>query len=93
MHAEPMKDVHTPQEMRAEILRLQHSDSLTRNVMVAADIQGASSEDRYTILAYHALRERAILQKFMLDDAMLNPKPRVIPAQATPATPVAPTAA
>lgn len=54
-HFEQVKEVTTPEEMRAEIFRLQHYDALVRNVMEAANYGGLSAEDRYTILAYHAL--------------------------------------
>lgn len=57
MDIEQVKDASTPEQMRAEINRMAQHDALTRQVMVIADRYGMSGEDRYTMLAYHALRE------------------------------------
>lgn len=75
---EQVKDATTPEEMRAEIFRLRHYDHLARSAMDAADYKGMSAEDRYTILAYYALRERAKLLSTVLDGAMLRPIPPMI---------------
>jgi hypothetical protein len=64
---EQVKDAGTPAEMRAEIFRLQHYDPLVRKVMDNANYNGISSEDKYMFLAYHALRERAVLQSHLLE--------------------------
>lgn len=42
-------------EMRRAIFEASHESSLIRNVLVSADYRGSSAEDRYTMLAYHAL--------------------------------------
>lgn len=78
MQIEQLKEAATVEEMRAEIFRLRHHDYLLRNAMDAADYKGMSAEDRYTILAYYALRERAKLLATVLDDAMLRPAPPMI---------------
>ena len=72
------KKVETPQEMRAEIFRLSGYDYLVRNVMNAADYNGFSAEDRYTILAYHALCERAQIKKIALNMSASIPSPGII---------------
>ncbi len=75
---EQVKDAVTPDEMRAEIFRLQHYDPLVRAVMDYADYRGASAEDRYTVLAYNALKQLNEIKRHVLDDAMLRPTRRVI---------------
>jgi hypothetical protein len=42
-------------QMRKEILAGQQDSALIRSCMILADIEGLSTEDRYTYLAYHAL--------------------------------------
>jgi hypothetical protein len=75
---EQVKDAETPEEMRAEIYRLQHYDSLVRAVMDSANYRGASAEDRYTVLAYNALKQLAEIKRHVLNDAMLLPLPHVL---------------
>ena len=75
---EQVKDAETPEEMRAELYRLQYYDPLVRAVMDSADYRGASAEDRYTVLAYNALKQLAEIKRHVLDDAMLRPAPRMI---------------
>ena len=75
---EQVKDAETPEEMRAELYRLQHYDPLVRAVMDSANYRGASAEDRYTVLAYNALKQLAEIKRHVLDDAMLRPAPRMI---------------
>jgi hypothetical protein len=55
---EQMKDATTPAEMRAEIYRHRQYDHMVRRVIDIADYDGLSAEDRYTILAYHALKAK-----------------------------------
>lgn len=59
MHIEQVRDAHTTESMRAEIYRLRDESPLVNKVMDMADHYGLSSEDRYTMLAYHALKESA----------------------------------
>ena len=63
---EQVKDAATPEAMRAEIYRMERYDSLVRYVMQAANYSGMSSEDRYTILAYHALKAKNDAQSQLL---------------------------
>ena len=75
---EQVKDASTPEEMRAEIFRLSHYDPLVRSVRDAANYSGRSAEDHYTLLAYHALRERNKLQSLMLNEARLSVHPPMV---------------
>jgi hypothetical protein len=77
MEIEQLKEATTPDEMRAEINRLRQKDAMVRSVLDMADWKGLSAEDRYAILAYLALRERAKMQKLILDGAMLRPMPPI----------------
>jgi hypothetical protein len=42
-------------EMRAAIKRAERDSALIHAAMAQADVQGLNGEDRYTLLAYHAL--------------------------------------
>jgi len=75
MKIEQIKEAATPGEMRAEIFRLTRHDAMVNNVMRMTEYSGASAEDRYTILAYYALRDRAMAQQMVLDNAMTRPMP------------------
>lgn len=57
-HIKPWPDYSctTPSEMRAEINKLRFNEPLVGAVLRDADDAGMSSEDRYTVLAFHALR-------------------------------------
>ncbi|MBT9493883.1 MAG: hypothetical protein IV107_16410 [Paucibacter sp.] len=57
---EQVREARTPAEMRAEIARIKRQIYLVCASMDAADYAGMAGEDRYTMLAYHAL---AALQK------------------------------
>ena len=78
MNTEQVRDATTTEEMRAEIFRLQRLDPLVRSVMDAANYRGMSAEDRYTMLAYHALRQKNHMQALILEGAMMNPMPPMI---------------
>lgn len=71
---EEVRDATTPAEMRAEIFRLQHYDALVRGVMNSANYTGMSAEDRYTVLAYHALKAKADAQAQILMFARVTPR-------------------
>lgn len=78
---EQVKAAETAEAMRGEIFRLKHYDPLVRNVMCMADYRGMSAEDRYTILAYEALRQLNHIKQLTLNDAMLNPAPPILRAR------------
>lgn len=75
MHIEQLREAKTPEEMRAEIHRLarERSSALIRSVMDCADFNGLSAEDRYTMLAYHALRDLAHSQKLAHELLVVTP--------------------
>ncbi len=72
---EQVREAVTPSEMRAEIVRLARHSPLVRSTMDCADCTGLSAEDRYTMLAYHALAALAQTQKSMHDYVVTTPGP------------------
>jgi hypothetical protein len=58
MSIEQVREAETPEEMRLELQRMRRYDALCQRVMDAADIHRMSEADRYTLLAYYALRDR-----------------------------------
>ena len=72
MDIEQVREATTPDEMRAEIFRLRREAPLVRNVMDMADFNGLSSEDRYTALAYYALKESAKARSMVLDQLRMT---------------------
>lgn len=75
MQIEQLKAAATPEEMRAEICRLRMHDPIVRQVMDLADYRGLTAEDRYTTLAYFALKAMIAAHQRALDDAMTRPFP------------------
>lgn len=59
--------VVTPNEMRAAIHKASLHSPLVRNIIGAADRAGATAEDRYTMLAYHALVQLETYYKQVLE--------------------------
>jgi len=70
---EQVKDAKTPEEMRAEIFRLQRYDPLVRAVIDSSQYRGASAEDTYTVLAYNAMKQLAEIKQHVFDDAIMRP--------------------
>lgn len=70
---EQVRDAATPEEMRAEIFRLRFHDPLVKAVTDAANYSGATAEDRYTILAYNALKAKNDAQSRVLEFARITP--------------------
>lgn len=64
--------------MRRAILRGQRDSALIRNVMIHADVAGLSGEDRYVLLAYHALIELQRYAGRLSDCIALQPRPPMI---------------
>lgn len=75
---EQVREATTPSEMRAEIARLRRDNHLVHAAMDAADYTGMSSEDRYTVLAYHALAALAKTQKVMHEYVLMTPGPHLV---------------
>lgn len=75
MDHEQVRDATTAEEMRAEICRLGKYVSLVHSVMNMADYKGLSAEDRYTILAYHALKESQKARELLLQQYSMIAQP------------------
>jgi hypothetical protein len=60
-------------EMRARIAKGGRNSHIIRNAMIQADIEGYGGEDRYTLLAYHALVALEHYYKEALRRLMLDP--------------------
>jgi hypothetical protein len=77
-YIEPMNDAETPQAMRIEIARLSRYDPLVRRVFDMAEYQGLSGEDRYTILAFHAMKMFKATQEKLMHLAAIQPREMVV---------------
>ena len=77
MIEEQVKAANTPDEMRVELFRLRHYSPMVGNIANACDGSGLSGEDRYTMIAYHSLKELQYLKQFVLDDAIFQMSPSV----------------
>jgi hypothetical protein len=67
--------------LRREIQNAMRDSALVRNVMYAADYEGLSAEDRYTLLAYEALVALETNWKQVIRTRMLYPMPPLIPGE------------
>jgi len=83
MRIEQVREANSPEEMRAEISRLRREGVLVRSVMDMADYRGLSAEDRFTVLAYYALKDLAVAQKTILEHVLITPNPFFTAAQST----------
>jgi hypothetical protein len=73
-----IKDCSTPDEVRAELFRLRRESILVSRAMDFSDYNGYSGEDKYAMLAYHALKSRAEYIKSTLDLQMRMPPTPII---------------
>lgn len=64
--------------LRREIHKAMYDSALIRNVMLAADHEGLSAEDRYTLLAYEALVALETNWKQVIRTRMLDPMPPML---------------
>ena len=78
MKIELPKEATSPADMRAEIFRLRRDLPPVRAVMDTADYNGMSAEDRYTMLAYHALRDYARVHNVLMDHLLVTPGPHLV---------------
>lgn len=79
-----IRDATTPAEMRAEIYRLRNESPLVCAVMQTADYSGLSAEDRFTVLAYLALKESARNQQMLIKQLEVATHPFLVaPISAT----------
>jgi hypothetical protein len=76
--AKECEDQATIQGKRAAIYRAARESSLISQVLQVAELQGLSGEDRYTLLAYHALQALEDKWSNHLDRAMRDPMPPVV---------------
>ena len=67
------KQLLSPEQMRAEIYRMRRDNSIVARSLDSADYLGLSSEDRYTILAYHALERCESLTKTIEQYVRITP--------------------
>ena len=74
---EQVRDANTFEEMRAEIARLRRYDALVRQATDAADYKGLSAEDRYTMLAYCALKAKCFAQAQIYEYALTTVQPMI----------------
>lgn len=79
-----VRDATTPQEMRAELFRLRFDDPLVRACLDAGDYSGMSAEDKYTVLAYNAVKQKCHLQRVIADYMAITPMPPFIFKQGEP---------
>lgn len=62
-------EVLSPNDMRVAIFKMAYEDPLVRSCMDAANYGGLSAEDRYTMIAYYALKSREEMSKYLLEAA------------------------
>ena len=67
-----------PKDMRAAIYKACRDDAMIRNLWDASNYLGLSSEDRYTALAYHALKDRQRLMAMVENYCLLMPTTKTI---------------
>ncbi len=72
----------TCDEMRKAIFEGQRDSSIIHNALMSADYNGMNGEDRYTLLAYHALiaLEKQFQQVLRFTDLMPNVPHIEVPA-------------
>jgi hypothetical protein len=86
---EPVREAFTPSEMRTELVRLRRNSPIVQKVMDSADYTGLSSEDRYTMLAYYAMKALVQAQQQVYDYVVTTPSGAFLTTQ--PPAPPQPT--
>ena len=71
-------DATTPEEMRASLFNAMRYSSIVYKTFAAADIKGLNGEDRYTLLAYHAVKLAEELQESLFEYTMREIRPIVV---------------
>ena len=64
---EQLEEAQTIDEMRAELFRLYRYDPLVCRVFDTANFNGLSGEDKYVMLSYYAMKDRAIAYQKVLE--------------------------
>jgi hypothetical protein len=76
----PEKEPTDVREMRKAIEKACRDSSLIRQAFDTAYYMGLSGEDKYTLLAYHALRQLETHFQMSMKTLMLSPSPHSIAA-------------
>lgn len=71
-------DATTPEEMRAALFMALRYSSIVHLAFNAADYKGLNGEDRYTILAYRAVKLAERLQESLFEYTMREIRPIVV---------------
>lgn len=74
-------EVETPMQMRAEIFRHEYDHPIIRQVMASCDVQGMSSEDRYTMLAFWLLKDNITMRERLMELARLQRPSLAVPKE------------
>jgi hypothetical protein len=74
MSIEQVRDASTPQEMRMELHRMASCDPLVRAIFDTSYYNGMNAEDKYTMLAYQAMKHRNELLEMSIRNAELSTK-------------------
>jgi hypothetical protein len=74
----PEKEPTDIREMRKAIEEASRDSSLIRQAFDTAYYMGLSGEDKYTLLAYHALRQLETHFQVNMKSLMLSPSPQVV---------------
>ena len=77
-------DATTPEEMRAALFRALRYSSIVHHAFTTADIKGLNGEDRYTLLAYHAVKLAEGLQESLFEQALTQIRPTVVHTKTKP---------
>lgn len=74
MPIKPLDEATTPEEMRAALFKMSYDDSLVGQVFMHANRSGLSAEDRYTMLAYHAVKAYRHMMNDAIEQANISPR-------------------
>jgi len=74
-----IEQAESADEMRAAIFRFRFENILVKSVLDSVEYSGMSAEDKYTMLAYHAICRAEELQKMVLTQLQTIPQPIFIP--------------
>lgn len=74
----PLTEANTPTKMRMAIEEASMHSAIVRQSLTAARHAGMSTEDTYTLLAYHALQSLLGTQRRMLELMQLQPLPVLV---------------
>ena len=90
--AEAVREATTAEEMRAEIFRLSYRNPLVRACWTAADVKGSSAEDRFTLLAYSAIKSLNEIQHKYINFLNITAVQKLVQKEAPALASIAPAA-